>query len=72
MPIDYARTPRGEYGELKSRSEEFNPAYHQEGNVTDRGIEWMDLFVHDALPSNGFRIATRPSKAVDKDGKVMG
>ncbi len=39
--------------------------------MTDRGIEWMDLFAHDALSSNGFRISTRPPKAVDKDGKVM-
>ncbi len=70
-PIDYSRVSRSEYGELKNRSKEFNPADYEEGNVTNVGIEWMDLFAHDALSSNGFRIATRPSKAVNKDGEVM-
>lgn len=70
-PIDYSRAPISEYGILRHRSKEFNPADYEESNVMDRGGEWRDLFAHDALSSNGFRIATRPSKAVGANGKVM-
>lgn len=70
--IDYSRSPRSEYGDLRSKSEKFNPSDYDESNVVNaEAIEWRDMFAHDALANNGFRIVTRESKAFGKDGKII-
>ena len=33
--------------------------------------EWRDIYVHDALKDSGFRVKTRPAKALGKNGKEL-
>lgn len=70
--IDYSRSPREEYGGLKNKSRVFNPSDYDESNVVDTGAnEWRDLFAHDALSHGGFHVASRESKALGPDSKVI-
>lgn len=70
--IDYERCPRSAFGGLRKTSERFNPEDYDESNVVNtRAIEWRDMFAHDALAHNGFRVSARESKALDAQGVVI-
>lgn len=63
--IDYALNPRSAYGTLVV------PNDYSAGNIVGKGNEWRDLFALDTLQGNGFALATRPPKAVGRDGAVI-
>lgn len=57
--------PRGSFGKLNKRSESFDPSDYEPENIVDRGREWRDLFVHDALDNAGCSVTPRPANAPD-------
>lgn len=63
--IDYSDNPRSMYGRLLHKSKEFNAADYSIDNIADRGNEWRDLFVHDALRNAGFDVKTFGSSDID-------
>ena len=70
--VDYRRCPRSEFGGLRGKSASFDPDEYDEANVIDTGVnEWRDMFAHDALSWNGFRVTARESKALGPDGVVI-
>ena len=60
--VDYSLSPREERGRLAS------PGDYSDENIIEKGNEWRDLFAIDTLQRGGFRISTRPSKALGSDG----
>ncbi len=74
--VNYANVPRESFGRLVKQSEEFNPADYDPENVTDRGREWRDLFLHDALKHAGFEVepirADAPERFSNIDALVGG
>lgn len=63
--IDYALNSRSAYGRLVL------PKDYSVENIVDKGNEWRDLFALDTLQENGFALATRPPKAIGRDGAVI-
>lgn len=63
--IDYELNPRSAYGRLVV------PKDYSAENIVDKGNEWRDLFALDTLQENGFALATRPPKAIGRDGAVI-
>lgn len=54
QPVDYSLNSRGNYGTMLE-----DGSYLPE-NIVSRGNEWRDLFAHDALSANGFKVTARP------------
>lgn len=63
--IDYSENARSRYGRLLTEHEIFNPADYAPDNIVDRGMEWRDLFAHDALKRAGFRVKTFGADSID-------
>ena len=63
--VDYSDNPREAYGRLLEKIGHFDPDDYREENIVDRGNEWRDLFVHDALANSGFAIKTMDGAHID-------
>lgn len=63
--IDYSEVSRSEFGRIVKKSDAFSSIDYEEGNVADRGREWRDLFIHDALSASGIRVKPRLANAPD-------
>lgn len=73
---NYSNAPRNSYGvfRVKPRMDSYpNPSDYDESNfaVKKKSGEWRDLFAHDVLSWNGYRIETRPVRFPGKDGKAQ-
>lgn len=58
--VDYSENPRKNYGIRKVE----NGDYSKE-NFKKRGNEWRDLFVHDTLAKNGFKVYAQGGSDID-------
>ncbi len=72
--IDYSLQSRESIGQFaKSGSyerEDLVLVKSKKGNLVEPN-EWRDLFVHDSLSANGFRVKLRPDKALSISGKEI-
>lgn len=54
--VNYSNVSRDSFGKMVRKSDEFDPSDYDPGSITDRGCEWRDLFLHDALKHAGFDV----------------
>lgn len=72
--IDYSLQSRDSIGQFTKpgsyECEDIILVKSKKGKLVEPN-EWRDLFVHDSLSANGFRVKLRPDVAIGKDGKPL-
>lgn len=63
--VDYSNNPRENYGIRKVENNDYSKE-----NFKKRGNEWRDLFVHDTLAKNGYKV--QPQGGADIDLRING
>lgn len=72
--IDYSLQPRDSIGKFSKpgsyEREDLVLVKNKKGKLVEPN-EWRDIFAHDILSRNGFKVKARPSKAIGQDGKIL-